>query len=406
MSERRAGGSGYDAVVVGGGPAGTSTAILLAERGQRVALVDRARFPRVKACAEFVNPEALRILDRLGLLERARAAGAVEFHGMRLVSPGGHQTLLDFYADAGRSALGISRWALDQLAIERCRTLGVEVMEGTQVRGVLREGAQVIGVRASRAGQSVDLLGRVVVGADGHHSAVSRELGLDRPRAWPRRIGLAAHYEDFPLSDALGEMHVGRNGYCGVAPQEGGRVNVAMVVELKRVEGRVGSVAEFFERALATYPGLRERVGVARRVTPVRGVGPLARRVQRVSGDGFLLVGDAAGFFDPFTGEGIVDALRGGELAAEAINAALLRDDVTARGLAAYAAARKQVFQSKRRAAWLVQAFVRSPGLMDYAVRRIAGRDDCAAALTGVFGDYRDAGVVLSPRFLWRTLRP
>jgi len=406
MSERRVGGSHYDVLVVGGGPAGTSTAILLAERGHRVAVVDRARFPRVKACAEFVNPEALRILDRLGLLERARAAGGVEFHGMRLISPGGHQTLLDFYADAQRSALGVSRLVLDQLAIERCRALGVEVMEGTQVRGVLREGTQVIGVRASQAGQHVELLARVVVGADGHHSAVSRELGLDRPRAWPRRIGLAAHYQDFPLDDALGEMHVGRDGYCGVAPQEGGLVNVAMVVELKRVEERVGSVAEFFERALATYPGLRERVGVARRVTPVRGVGPLARRVQRVSGDGFLLVGDAAGFFDPFTGEGIVDALRGGELAAEAINAALLRGDVSAHGLAAYAVARKQIFQRKRRAAWLVQAFVRSPGLMDYVVRRIADRDDCASALTGVFGDYRDAGVVLSPRFLWRTLRP
>jgi flavin-dependent dehydrogenase len=302
--------------------------------------------------------------------------------------------------------LGISRRLLDQLAIEHCRELGVEVMEGTQVREVMRDGERVNGVRASCSGERLVLNGQVIIGADGHHSAVSRELGLDRPSAWPQRIGLAAHYENFPLTGELGEMHVGRHGYCGIAPQEGGRINAAMVVELERVEARAGTVAAFFERELVSYPGLCERAAGARRVTAVRGVGPLARRVRRVSGDGFLLVGDAAGFFDPFTGEGIVDALRGGELAAEVVSAALCRGDTSARGLAGYAEARQRVFQRKRRAAWLVQAFVRSPGLMDYAVRRIATRSDSAAALTGVFGDYRDAGIVLSPRFLWRTLRP
>lgn len=397
----------FDALIAGAGPAGSSTAIALAERGLRVAVVDRARFPRPKACAEYMNPEAMRILDRLGLLEPAQLSGAAAFWGMRLIAPGGDSVALDFQQSAGRSALGLSRHALDHLAVQRCRELGVEVFEGTRVRDVQRAGDRVIGLTVSQGqGTSREITGGVVVGADGHHSTVSRQLGLDRNVRWPRRIGLAAHFEGFPLADGLGEMHAGPGGYCGVAPQEDGRVNVAMVVDMRRFERRSGSVEDFFTGELRSYAGLRERTATAQRVTRVRGVGPLTRKVRRTSGDGFLLVGDAAGFFDPFTGEGIVDALQGGLLAADAISRALELGDVSAKSLASYERARRSSFTNKRRAAWLVQAFVTSPRLMDYAISRIARRPEIATALTGVFGDYQDAGLVLSPRFLWAALHP
>jgi geranylgeranyl reductase family protein len=395
-----------DVVIVGAGPAGTSAAIGLAEQGARVALLDRARFPRVKPCAEYINPEAMRILDRLGLLEAVREAGAVVFRGMRVISPGGRQLELDFIEDGGRHALGVSRHLLDALAVERCRRLGVEVFEGTRVRRLLVDGGRVCGVVAGREGVALEVPARVVVGADGHHSTVARLLGLDLPQRWPRRIGLAAHLEGYPLTGEMGEMHVGPDGYCGIAPQEEGRVNAAMVIDMARFEKRGGSVESCFDAALLGYQGMTERAGAARRVTPVRGVGPLARRVSRVSGDGYVLAGDAAGFFDPFTGEGIYDALRGGELAAEAIAAALERGDLSAAGLADYDRARRAAFADKRRAAWLVQAFARSPRLMDYALERIAIRPAVRATMTGVLGDYRDAGAALSPRFLWRMLRP
>jgi menaquinone-9 beta-reductase len=395
-----------DVVIVGGGPSGTSTAILLAERGVRVTLLDKARFPRVKPCAEYANPQAMDVLERLGLLAGARQSGAAVFRGMRVTSPGGRRMDLDFDADAGRHALGISRLQLDALAIERCRAMGVEVLEGARVRGVIVDDGRVCGVQAIRQQDRLDVSGRVIVGADGHHSAVSRLLGLDRNVRWPRRIGLAAHFENFPLYDEMGEMHVACSGYCGIAPQEEGRVNIAMVVDMATFEKRESPVERFFAEALLSYPGISDRAAAATRVTPVRGVGPLARRVRRVSGDGFLLVGDAAGFFDPFTGEGIYDALRGGVLAAEAIGDALERGDTSAAGLSAYDEARRRAFSSKRRAAWLVQAFVRSPRLMDYAVARIAQRPRVASTMTGVLGDYHEAGIVLSPRFLWQTLRP
>ncbi len=396
----------YDAVVVGAGPAGCSTAIGLAERGIRVALLDKSRFPRVKPCAEYANPEAMRVLDRLGLLEPVRAAGAAIFRGMRVISPGGRELELDYTADAGRHALGLSRFAFDQLAVARCRQLGVEVFEGTRVRNVTTGYGVVGSVITTSNGHSNEFRGRIIVGADGHHSAVARLLDLDMPLRWPRRIGLAAHLESYPLANEMGEMHVGTAGYCGIAPQEQGRVNAAMVVDMAHFERRTGSVEAFFDSALASYPAMEARVRDATRVTAVRGVGPLARRVRRVSGNGYLLVGDAAGFFDPFTGEGIFDALHGGELAAEAVSAALETGDTSSSALASYDRMRRAAFADKRRAALLVQAFVRAPRLMDYALDRIAARPSARTTMTGVLGDYRDAGLVLSPRFLWTALRP
>jgi flavin-dependent dehydrogenase len=267
-------------------------------------------------------------------------------------------------------------------------------------------GGRLGSLTAIQHGTTIEVRCRIIVGADGHHSAVTRLLDLDLPLRWPRRIGLAAHLEGFTLSGEMGEMHAGRDGYCGIAPQESGRVNAAMVVDMARFQQRGGSVEAFFDAELSAYPALSNRMQVAERVTPVRGVGPLARRVRQTTGDGYLLVGDAAGFFDPFTGEGIFDALHGGELAAAAIAIALDRGDTSATGLASYERARREAFADKRRAAWLVQAFVRSPRLMDYALARIAIRPAVRTMVTGVLGDYRDAGALLSPRFLWATLRP
>jgi 2-polyprenyl-6-methoxyphenol hydroxylase-like FAD-dependent oxidoreductase len=135
-------------------------------------------------------------------------------------------------------------------------------------------------------------------------------------------------------------------------------------------------------------------------------MGPMARRARRVSGDGFLRVGDAASFLDPFTGEGITDALRGALLAAPVIDAALRAGDVSARSLAPYRHARRRAFSAKRQVCWLVQGFIAAPPLLDYAARRLDRRPGLAATLAAVLGDLAPAREVLSPWFLARVLWP
>lgn len=398
-----------EVLVIGAGPAGATTAMLLAESGHDVVLLDKARFPRAKACAEYVNPAAAEILGRIGIHGRALEAGAAPVAGMTVITSREARFTLDYVTGTSYPALGLSREQLDWLLIAGAREAGVDVREGTPVREVTRETDGRLRVRAVVAGRERILHPRLLIGADGRYSVVARGLGLSRDVRWPRRIGLAAHYRDFPLADSFGEMHVAPHGYCGVAPQEERRGNVAMVLDLARFRACSGGrqpVAECFETLLASFPGLAERASQAERVSQIRGVGPLAHRVTRVAGDGFLLVGDAAGFFDPFTGEGIYDALRGGELAAATAGQALRTGDVSASGLASYQQARRDAFAANRRAAWLMQFFLRYPSLLSYTARRISRRPRVATAMSGVLGGYGDAGVILTPGFLWQTLRP
>jgi geranylgeranyl reductase family protein len=393
-------------IVVGGGPAGSSVAAALAERGRRVLLLDKAHFPRHKACSEYVNPAGARLLLDQGLGRDLAALGAHRLEAMRIHAPGGAHFLADFAATSNERALGLSRYRLDALLLERARAAGAEVREGAWVRDVVIESGRVRGVEVTVDGTRQTLRAPLTVGADGRHGVVSRALGLDVPLRWPRRTGLVAHYRGVIGLDRWGELHVARHGYAGLAPLEEGLTNVAFVTGSEIVSGREGSLEAFFASGLERIPAVAEKLIAAERVGSIRGVGPMARRAIRVSGDGFLLVGDAASFLDPFTGEGITDALRGAVLAAPVIDAALRAGDVSARGLAPYRHARRRAFWAKRQVCWLVQGFIAAPPLLDYVACRLDRRPRLAATLAAVLGDLAPAREALSPWFLARVLRP
>jgi 2-polyprenyl-6-methoxyphenol hydroxylase-like FAD-dependent oxidoreductase len=132
----------------------------------------------------------------------------------------------------------------------------------------------------------------------------------------------------------------------------------------------------------------------------------MARRARRPTGDGFLLVGDAAAFLDPFTGDGVYEALRGARLAAPVASRALRAGDVSARALEPYRLARRRAFAAKHGLGWLVQGFISLPPVMNYATERLARRDDLRLTLSAVLGNVHPASAALSPIFLARVLRP
>lgn len=397
----------YEAIVVGGGPGGSVTASLLAEAGHRVLLLDKASFPRHKACSEYVNPGGVRVLRDLGLEGDVIAAGAHKMQAMMVHAPGGRRFLADFEgAGPGEYALGLSRHTLDEILLDRARVAGVDVRERAHVRDVLRHDGRVRGVDVSIDGQREKLTAAIVIGADGHHSAVTRSLGLDTPMPLLRRTGLVAHYRGVVGLGERGEMHVAAHGYAGLAPLERGLTNVAFVSASSALSGRDGPLDAYFEEGLARIPAVAERLGGAVRVGGIRGVGPLAHRVTRAAGDGYLLVGDAAAFLDPFTGDGMYEAMRAGQLAAPVASAAIRGRDVSARALRPYRLARWRTFGAKRQVCWIVQGFIHAPILMDYVTDRLDRREELGLTLSGVLGNFRPASAALSPLFLARLLRP
>lgn len=396
-----------EAIVVGGGPAGSALAAELAARGHRVLLLDKASFPRHKACSEYVNPGGARVLRELGMEGEVLAAGAHRMEAMRVHAPNGEVFAAEFAAaEGGQPALGLSRWTLDRLLLDRAKAAGVDVRERAHVRGVVREGGRVVGVEATVGGARETLRAPLVIGADGRTSVVRRSLGLEQPLRWPRKTGLVAHYRGVAGLDHHGEMHIGEEGYAGLAPLEDGLVNVAVVGADDAVARRDGSIADYFAARLAWFPVVREKLRDAERVGDIRGVGSMAMRAKAVSGDGFLLLGDAASFLDPFTGDGIYEALRAAQLAAPVASSALRAGDTAAAALASYRAARRRVFTAKRQVCWIVQGFINTPPAMNYVAPRLAEREDLGRTLAGVLGNTVPAVRALSPVFLARLLRP
>jgi flavin-dependent dehydrogenase len=373
-----------------------------------VLLVDRATFPRDKACGEYTSPQTEQVLERLGALPSVERVRPRRLRSMHLISPGGRRIALDYSppnSNGGHRVLATARRDLDAALVRWACDLGVDVRERVRVEAVtMRDGRAGGVVMRERGGRTTELTARLIVGADGVHSAIARSLGLAAPVRWPRALGLVAHYSGYNGLNDWGEMHVSGRGYAGLAPLSGGVVNVGLVMPMRTV--KPGPATTRFEEFAQSFPGVAERLRGAERVSPVRGVGPVGARVHRTSGAGYLLVGDAAGFFDPFTGEGVYKALRGAELAAEVAIDALARNDLSERTLSRYVALRKREFAAKDAVCRLVQLFVGMPPAMDYVAARLEKRQAPREILAGVLGDYSDAHAALSPFYLWSLLRP
>ncbi|HYP40353.1 MAG TPA: NAD(P)/FAD-dependent oxidoreductase, partial [Chloroflexia bacterium] len=309
------------------------------------------------------------------------------------------------YGD-GPHVIATPRRILDATLVEYARRCGATVRERAKVEAVTMRDGRAGGVLVREKGSTREEQARLVVGADGVHSVVVRSLGVSAPLRWPQNLGMVAHYRGYNGLEAWGEMHVSARGYAGLAPQSGGLLNVGLVMPMRASKRMQGSAVERFEAFAHSFPAVAERLKGAERVTAVRGVGPIGARVRRVSGPGYLLVGDAAGFFDPFTGEGVYKALRGAELASQVASDALSKNDLSEKSLARYATLRRREFAAKEIVCRLVQGFVGVPAGMDYVVKRLDRRDEARMLLTGVLGDIADARAALSPLYLWSLLRP
>ena len=396
-----------EAIVVGGGPAGSTFATALAEAGHQVLLLDKARFPRHKACSDYINPAGAQVLAEMGVLDEALRRGARRMEGMIIHAPdGGHFTANYEKTEPGRAALGLSRYHMDNLLLERAKAAGVSVCERAHVRDVLQESGRANGVAVTIDGTREELRAPIIVGADGRNSVIARGLGLERSLHWPRKTGLATHYRGVTGLDRFGEMHIAPHLYAGLAILEDGLTNVTIVANVHDVETRPGSIEEFFTESIRRMPEVARKLEGAERIGGMRGVGSMACRSRRASGDGYLLIGDAAAFLDPFAGEGVYEALRGALLAAPVVSAALRAGDVSADALEAYRLARRRTFTAKRSVSWIVQGFINAPPMMNYVTNRLARREELGLTLTGVLGSFRPATQALSPLFLARLLRP
>jgi geranylgeranyl reductase family protein len=398
----------HDVIVVGAGPAGSATAALLADAGARVALVERAALPRAKPCAEYLSPEAGRILRQLDVLDELEATGPAHLTGMRVVSPDGTSFVGRFAATHRFQpftpyGLALPREQLDTCLAARAVRGGARLYERASVEELTRSASGAIDVALRTGSERRTLTAPLVIGADGLNSRVARWLGVARRRA-RHRIALVTHAADVRDMGDVGEMFVQAGAYVGLASVGRGLTNVAAVTSPALLP-RGGRLDDRLRHILDGFPAVRERVRDARFVSPTLAVGPFARWTTRATGDGVLLVGDAADFYDPFTGEGIFAALRGAELVVPHVLAALAAGRFRARDLAGYDRDRRRVFGGKWRLERAIGTAVAVPRILNRVAARLAARPDLADVLVGATGDFVPAGRVLRPAFALQLVR-
>jgi flavin-dependent dehydrogenase len=349
----------YDAIVIGGGPGGSTVATSLSRAGRSVLVLEREKFPRFHV-GESLLPFSLPIFDRLGVHEKVRAAGFQTKYGAYFWNESNGTTRPVDFADARNPnhpmAYQVKRADFDELLLRHSASCGAEVREETAVEDVLFEGGRAVGVRARRkGGEAEEIRARVVVDASGQGAMLSRKLGLRRFDPKLKRAALFAHYSDvvWPEGSRPGDilLPIDQGVWYWIIPFSDGTCSVGGVFDPADVRLPEGVSAEAkYDALLARSPRVIRLLGGARRASGVHGVSDYSARSARLGGDGWALVGDAATFLDPVFSTGVFLAMATGERAAFAIDRALSRRGrVDARDFASYQRQSNRMFARFRK---------------------------------------------------------
>ncbi|MBM3779249.1 MAG: NAD(P)/FAD-dependent oxidoreductase [Acidimicrobiia bacterium] len=338
--------SSVDVVVIGGGPAGSTAATLLAQQGIRVELFERERFPRFHI-GESLIPETYWVLKRLNMLPKMQQSHFVKKYSVQFVNARGKESAPFYFHDNKPHECSqtwqVVRSEFDTMMLNNAREHGVTVHEGTRVHDVLFDGARAVGVTV-RAGDGAfrDVRAKVVVDASGQNGLISNRLQL---RVWDPVLNKGAiwtYWEGAYRDEGRDEgativlQTPDRKGWFWYIPQHDDIVSVGVVAPFDHLFKGRGPFEQTYEEEVARCPAVRDRVANARRATGYFATKDYSYRAKEVAGDGWVLVGDAWGFLDPLYSSGVLLALKSGELAADAIAAGLAAGDTSAARLGAW----------------------------------------------------------------------
>ena len=357
--------AGYcDIAILGAGPAGATVAALLASRGRKVIVLEKASHPRFHI-GESLLPKNLPILERLGVLDEVRKIG-VHKPGAELVSPDHAQRQGFLFSEAldpePAYAYQVHRAQFDEILVRNASNRGADVREGCTVtdlefgadehRVIYRQGA---GTAACRA--------RFVIDATGRDGFLARRLGTRKQNKAHNSAAIFAHFEDIPASawDTPGTIGLFwfDHGWFWMIPLTAGKTSIGAVCMPDYLKSRRGSLEDFFFQTIRLCPKLWDIVRTASLAAPVRAAGNYSYKADRSFGHGYLLLGDAYAFVDPVFSSGVFLAMSGAEHAAAAVDQVL---DQPRRATRLFAAMQRRTDQGIARFSWFIYRF-NSPAL-------------------------------------------
>jgi flavin-dependent dehydrogenase len=317
-----------DVIVIGGGPAGSTTSTLIAQQGYRVELFERERFPRFHI-GESLIPETYWVLKRLGMLPKMQRSAFVKKYSVQFVNAGGKLSAPFYFWDNKPHECSqtwqVVRSEFDQMMLENARGHGVIAHEATRVFDVLFDKDRAVGVTIRQDGAFREIRAKVIVDASGQNGLLQNRLGL---RVWDPVLNKGAiwtywegAYRDTGRDEGATMVlqTANRNGWFWYIPLHNNIVSVGVVAPFDYLFRNRVSYEQTYQEEVERCPAVKGRVSTGRRVTGYFATKDYSYRARTVAGDGWVLVGDAWGFLDPLYSSGVLLALRSGEMAADAI---------------------------------------------------------------------------------------
>lgn len=403
----------YDAIVVGAGPGGCTAATIMARSGLRVVLLEKERFPRDKICGDAISGKSVEVLKELGLLEKTEQAESIVSWGATFSSPRGDVVSIPFTNVLDRPTppgFVCARTEFDQILFDAAVDSGVEVRQDTRVTGLLRNGQTVIGVSMSTPDNRKESIeAPVTIGADGAYSVVSRELGINQLDERHYVAGIRTYYRNvsgFHERNYI-ELHFVDDvlpGYFWIFPMANGRANVGLGMLSSVIKKKNIRLKELLEQ-MTKHPRFAHRFEHAEKLAPTKGWGlPLGSRPRPMAGDGWMLVGDAASLIDPFTGEGIGNAMVSGMKAAEWVSRAVSEHDFSKSFLSGYQHDVLDQLKSELRLGQNMQRLLNWKWLLNQVIAKASRSPDMSRAISYMFEDMSEREKLVSPLFYLRLL--
>jgi geranylgeranyl reductase family protein len=409
-------GAGFDAIVVGAGPAGCSCALFLANAGRKVLLLDKAAFPREKVCGDAFSGKSIGIARELGLLDSVSGLPHGIVRGLEMISPQGKRVAVPFPNAKGMDFAGytIVRREVDGLLFSRASGhRNVKALQGFTVDALEKnKDNAVIGVSGMADGKRLAFRAKVVVGADGSASSVSRLVGIpSQPKEhtysavrgyWSGVSGLSENIELYFIDGVL-------PGYLWIFPLANGMANVGLGILSSDLAKRKHP-ASILQEAVAKHPSIAPRFANARLEGKIGGWAiPNGSYRKRNTGDGWVLVGDAASLVDPFSGEGVGNALTSGKYAASAIDSAIRAGGdapLPAASLAEYERNVAKFLRPEMVNSYRFQRLSRHRFLLNLFLGKCADKPEVRQMLVDMLGSDEEKEMVVSPLFYLKILLP
>ena len=389
----------YDAVIIGGGPAGSTAAAILAERGRRVLVLEKEQFPRYHI-GESLMPYCYFTLERIGLVQKMETCHFTKKYSVQFVRTDGHISqpfyFFQHFNHPASTTWQVWRSEFDQMLLDNAREKGAEVRERTRVKETVTENGFVVGVRTSSTdGPRQEFRAPMTIDASGRDSLTMIQ------RRWRKRedrmlnkVSIWTYYEGAMRDQGLDEgattvAYLPDKGWFWYIPLPRDVVSVGVVADKDYLFQDTRDPAAIFEREIKNNPWIERHLACGKRCEPFRMTGEYSYRSRYCAADGLVLVGDAWAFLDPIFSSGVFLALKSGELAAEAVDVALDRDDFSADQFSDYSRQLSGGLESMRK---LVYAFYDHEfsfgALLDKYPEHRGDLTDCL--IGNLFKDFRD----------------